>query len=173
MRRAVARWCCRGCAGGADPRDLQGAASLEYEAGYLHAFDRGDVPAVHRLAFAGARLRGQMAAALASASGSTSAGATTPAVAYDCALYPLGPASGSGAGRARCDRRRRCRWRHHDGRRGDVPREAFLELALGSRLRLLARGRLTWLAGRPAGEDGDHGAFADELDASVSLRLGR
>jgi hypothetical protein len=164
----------------ADVPGVRGAASLEYEAGYVHAIERArDATGVDGLALAGARLRGQAGGARLQyrAGLDLAAGATAPGgFAYDVNLYAagvgvalgpwsrLGVAGGIGA----------------SGAIGTVddalqlPVEASLELALGRRLRLLARGRVAWLAAADARQGGAASLpVGDQLDASVALRLGR
>lgn len=160
----------------------RGAASLEYEARYVHAVERDDdAPdrGVDGLGLAGLRLRGQLGGDVVAyrAGIELTAGATAPAgFAYDCALYPLGVGLRLGA------------WSRLGvvggvaaaGATGTVddavllPAEASLELALGGRLRVLARARLSWVAAAPGRQDGAVTAtFADELDASLAVRWGR
>ena len=165
----------------ANPFDggMQGAASLEYEASYVHAFERDAArPALEGLGLAGARLRGQI--------GGPSfhyrvgldlrAGATAPGgFAYDVDLYFLGTGlllgrwsrvgitGGIGAAGA-------------TGTLDDVvqfPVECSLELGLGDHVRVLARGRLAWVAAARGRTDGSPTVgFADALDASLAIRLG-
>lgn len=155
-----------------------GAASLEYEAGYVHTYDRdGDSDAPDGLALAGARLRGQIGksfwgyrAGLDLRAGSTAPGG----IAYDVDLYlagiglrlgqwsRLGVTTGVGAsGATGMD----------DG--VQLPVEAMLEVAVGGRVRLLARGRVAWLGAAPARDGGiDTLPWGDELEAQLALRVG-
>jgi hypothetical protein len=163
-----------------DVDDIRGAASLEYEARYVHAYD--DETATGEatgLGLAGARLRGQAGGdVLGYRIGiELHAGATAPAgFAYDVAFFPMGVGlrlgrwsragvvGGVGASGATGTM--------DDG--ASFPVEASLELALGGRLRVLARGRVTWLAGADARDDGARSlSFGDELDASFAVRVGR
>lgn len=163
----------------ADP-PIDGAASLEYEAGYVHAVD---APTPDRgpdgLGLAGARLRGQLGGRrLAYRVGlDLRAGATAPAgFAYDVALYMVGV----GLRLGRWSRAGITAGVGASGATGTVddavtlPVEASLELALGGRLRVLARGRVAWVAGAGGRQDGSRTVtFADEAEASLALRLGR
>lgn len=156
-----------------------GAASLEYEAGYVHAYDRDGSDGPDGLGLAGARLRGQMGSSWYNyrAGIDLRAGTTFPGgFAYDVDLYAaglglklgtwsrFGIAGGVGASGA-------------TGTMDDgvqFPVEAMLELAVGGRIRLLARGRVSWLA---AADTRSRGAetlpFGDELDAQLAIRFGR
>jgi hypothetical protein len=165
----------------ADWEDYQGAGSLEYEAAYLHTVDQDDADperAVDGLGLAGFRLRGQVGKSwLGYRIGlDLRAGATAPGgFAYDVDLYAVGVGARLG------------RWSvvgitggiGASGATGTVddamtfPVEASIELALGGRIRVLARGRLTWLAAAPNRDDGSRTVdFADELDATFAIRLG-
>jgi hypothetical protein len=172
-----------GGAAAADPfRDLEklrGSASLDFEAGYVHAYDRAtDTGRVDGLGLAGVRLRGTAGGALLGyrIGLDLHAGATVPGgFAYDVDLYLLGLGLRLG------------RWSRFgvtggigaSGTTGTVddavqlPVEASLELALGGRIRILARGRLAWVAGA---DDRRRGTptmpFGDQLDASVAVRIG-
>src|SRR5262249_13451579 len=54
-----------------------------------------------------------------------------------------------------------------------VPVEAFTELALGGHVRLLARARMSYLAGADGrGRGSPTVSFADELDGMIALRVG-
>jgi len=159
---------------------LKGAATAEYEASYVHAYERPamDEGEADGLGLAGLRARGQVGGDLVGYSIGVDlhAGATAPGgFAYDCAFYPMGLGVRFG------------KWSRFAviggvaaaGATGTIddavilPAEASLELALGSRLRVIARGRLGWVAGAPSRQDGSPTvAFADELDASFSIRLG-
>jgi hypothetical protein len=164
----------------ADPFDrVQGAASLEYEASYVHAFERDAArPAPDGLGLAGARLRGQIGKSWLNyrVGLDLRAGATAPGgFAYDCDLYlagagillgrwsRLGIVGGIGAAGA-------------TGTLDDVvqlPVEASLELGIGDHVRVLARGRLAWHAAARGRSDGAPSVgFADALDASLAIRLG-
>lgn len=140
---------------------LKGAGSLEYEA-------RID----ERRGLAGARLRGQIGGDVIGYRIGVDlfAGAASPAgFAYDCAFYPMGLGLRLG------------KW----SRLGVVggiaandavmlPAEASLELGLGKHLRVIARARLGWLNGAPGRQDGSETVpWADELDASFSIRIGK
>src|SRR5690242_8568849 len=79
----------------ADPLDkYKGAASLEYEAGYVHTYDRADPErGPDGLGLAGFRLRGQFGTSwLGYRAGlDLRAGTTMPGgFAYDCDLYLVG-----------------------------------------------------------------------------------
>jgi hypothetical protein len=166
----------------AEPFDaLKGAASLEYEASYVHEYDDGDGMATGEaqgLGLAGARIRGQVGGKVLGYKIGLDlhAGATAPGgFAYDVAFYPMGLGlrlgtwsrfgviSGVGASGA-------------TGTMDDgamFPIEACLEVALGGRIRVLARSRVSWLVAADARDRGTRSLpFGDELDASFSIRLG-
>lgn len=183
MRRLVIILAILGLPGSAAAQDWQnvkGGGSLEYEASYVHeveapAMDEGEADG---LGLAGVRFRGQLGGdVLGYRLGlDLHAGATAPGgFAYDCAFYPMGVGLRLG------------RWSRFGviggvaaaGATGTMddavilPAEASLELALGSRLRVIARGRLGWLAGAPSRQDGSASVpWADELEASFAIRLG-
>ncbi len=157
--------------------DWTGAAWAQYEASYVHRRGDGDLDG---LGLAGLRLRGFVGrkAPVGYLIGlDLQAGATNPGgFAYQVDLYLAGVGVrlgkvgalglGTGVGGAGAT-----------GTLDDavvLPVEAFVNLDLGSRVRLMARGRITWLA---AASDREHGSptigWADELDATVALRLGR
>jgi hypothetical protein len=163
----------------ADWRDFKGTGSIDYEAGYVGAYHAGDDPPLDGLGLAGFRLRGQVSPSswVGYRVGlDLRAGTTFPGgFAYDCDLYLvgvgarikehllLGVTGGVGA----------------SGAVGTVddavtlPIEAAFELALGPRVRLLARGRIAWVSGAGSRDDGSPTIdFADELDAAVALRFG-
>jgi hypothetical protein len=160
--------------------DLQGAGSLEYEASYVQRFEPRDATStgVDGWGLAGARLRGQMGGKhLEYRIGlDLHAGATYPGgFAYDVDLYAFGLGLKMG------------RWSRFgitsgvgaSGATGTVddavqlPVEACLELALGPRLRVLSRARVTWLVGADGRERGAPSLPAgDELEASFALRIG-
>ena len=163
----------------ADPLDrYRGAASLEYEAGYVHTFERAAEPGLDGLGLAGARLRGQIGTSFVNyrVGVDLRAGATAPAgFAYDVDVYAVGLGLRLG------------RWSRFGVTAGfgasgatgtlddaiQIPVEAMLEVALGGRLRVLARGRVAWLS---QADDRDAGTrslwFGDELDATFAIRLG-
>jgi hypothetical protein len=104
------------------------------------------------------------------------AGLSAPyAKVYDVALYPVGVGARLGS------------WSHVGVEAGlgasggsasidDAvlfPVAADLDLAVGARVTLLARARLSWLALAPSRRHGTPLPFGDELDASLALRLGR
>lgn len=160
-----------GGAAAADPLDhLHGTASLEYEAGYASSTD-GDTG----LGLAGARLRGQAGGRwLQYRMGlDLRAGMTWPAgFAYDVDLY----AGGLGVRLSRWSRFGIAGGVGASGATGtlddgaEFPVEAMLELALGGRLRVIARGRAAWLAGADARTGG--APLSDELEGSLALRFG-
>jgi hypothetical protein len=183
MRRAaILVGMCSATAASADPLDkYKGAASLEYEAGYVHAYDRDDPErGPDGLGLAGFRLRGQVGTTwLGYRMGlDLRAGTTMPGgFAYDCDLYLVGLGARLG------------RWSRFgitggvgaSGATGTVddaavfPVEASLELALGSHIRVLARGRVAWVAAAPGRRDGSRTvdvAGVDELDAVIAIRIG-
>lgn len=160
----------------AGPEDWTGTAWAQYEASYVHR--RGDGP-LAGLGLAGLRLRGVVGrrAPVGWMLGlDLAAGATGPrGFAYQADLYllglgvklgqvgALGLGTGVGASGA-------------TGTLDDavaLPLEGFLHLALGDHLRLMARGRITWVAAADARADGAPSVgWADELDGTVALRLG-
>jgi hypothetical protein len=168
---------------------LQGGAWLHYELAGLAVVDESDArrpgapaaaPAVHELVLAGVRRHGFLGAnasvayhvGLDLAAGGTIDGG---GFAYDVALFPVGVvvragetsivglAAGVGAIGA-------------TGTLDDavtLPIEAIAELG-GGRARLLARARAAYIAGAAGRRNGAPSLpFADELDATVGLRLGR
>lgn len=168
----------------ADPDDWKGGAWLHYEATYVHRRARAGDPAPPAagdgIGMAGLRLRGFASKKLAVgylAGLDLHAGSTNPGgFAYQADLYLLGMGArlgragvvgiGSGVGASGAV------GTLDDG--VELPIEAFLELDLGSRLRVLARGRAVWLAAAPARTDGSPTfGFADEVDATLGVRLGR
>ncbi len=156
--------------------ELKGSGSLEYEASYVHTLDDARADG---LGLAGARLRGQVGGDVAGyrIGLDLHAGATVPAgFAYDCAFYPAGLGFRLG------------RWSRigfvagvaGTGATGTMddavmlPVEVALELGLGNRLRVIARGRAGWVASAPQRVDGSVSApWTDELDASFAIRLGK
>jgi hypothetical protein len=179
MRVLVALMLLGGTAAADSFRDYKGAASLEYEVGYVHAYkEPAPDDGIDGLGLAGARLRGQFGKSWVDyrVGLDLRAGATAPGgFAYDVALYAvglgvrlgmwsrLGITGGIGA----------------SGATGTVddaltfPVEASLELALGSNLRVLARARAVWLAAARGRENGVRSAsWIDEGEASFAVRLG-
>jgi hypothetical protein len=164
------------------PDDWKGGASLHYEASYVHRRDAAAMaPAAgDGLGMAGLRLRGFVSRTLPIGylvGVDLHAGTTNPGgFAYQADLYLAGMgvrlgsigmaglAAGVGASGAvgTLD----------DG--VELPVEAFLELGLGSRLRVLGRARAVWL-GAASGRAGGSRTFAwtDEVDATLGIRLGR
>jgi hypothetical protein len=160
----------------ADPLgDVRGAASLEYEARYVHG-EAEEEPV--GLGLAGARLRGQAGGRyLGYKIGlDLHAGMTWPAAfAYEADFFPMGlglrlgqwsrfgVVAGVGVSGA-------------TGGADDAaqfPVEAALELALGRRIRVLARARVSWNAQAPTRQDGTVSLpFGDEAEGSFSIRLG-
>jgi hypothetical protein len=168
----------------AGPDDWKGGAWLHYEATYVHRRDRaGEMapPAAgDGIGLAGLRLRGFASRKLPVgylAGLDLHAGSTNPGgFAYQVNLYLLGAGArlgkrgvvglGSGVGASGAV------GTLDDG--VELPVEAFLELDLGSRLRLLARGRAVWLGAASARSDGSPTfAFTDEVDATLAIRFGR
>jgi hypothetical protein len=173
------------CAGSsvarADWRDTQGGAWMHYELSALHDVDdTGATPRARDLLLAGARLHGFVG------HGSTiayhvgidlAAGSTVDRAgfAYDVALFPVGVAArfgdtgvvafGAGIGAMGAV-----------GALDDaltLPIEATIELG-GGRVRVLARARALYLAAADARQSGARSApFADELDATFGVRIGR
>lgn len=162
-------------------RRLQGGAWLHYELAALHDVQDNAMPARGaELVLAGARLHGFVGAGdtiayhigLDLAAGGT---ARAGGFAYDVALFPIGVgvrvgetgilALGAGVGAMGATRT-------IDGA-VTLPLEANAELG-GGRVRLLARARAAYVAGAPGRHDGAPSLpFADELDATVGVRVGR
>jgi hypothetical protein len=168
---------------------VQGGAWLHYELAGLTVVDEdardargegGEPPGARELVLAGARLHGFLSAnasvayhvGIDLAAGSSIRGA---GLAYDVALFPvgvvvragetsiIGVSAGVGA----------------IGAVGTIddavtlPLEAVAEVG-GGRVRLLARARAAYVAGAAARQRGAPSiAFADELDATLGLRVGR
>jgi hypothetical protein len=159
------------------------AAALRYEVSVAHDIDGAPttpgatVPRFRDFGLAGAHLLGfagtrhfvyQLGLDLA-------AGATTSAAGflYDVALFPVGiglrfgddqlVGVGAGVGAS--------------GATGTLPAaatfpvQAIAELQLGAHLRVIARGRATWLAGAPVRDGG--ATIGDQLDALLALRIGQ
>lgn len=162
----------------AGPDDWKGGAWLHYEASYVHRRDAEG--ALEGVGTAGLRLRGFASRKLPVgylAGLDLHAGSTNPGgFAYQVDLYLLGMGArlggagviglGSGVGASGAV------GTLDDG--VELPIEAFLELGLGSRVRLLARGRAVWLGAASGRTDGaPNFKFADEVDATLGLRLGR
>ena len=165
---------------GADPLDrFQGAASLEYDAGYLHTFDRAVADkGLDGIGLAGPRLRGQLGSSLVGyrVGVDLRAGATAPGgFAYDVDLYLLGLGLRLG------------RWSRFGVTAGfgasgatgtlddaiQIPVEAMLEVALGRRIRVIARGRIAWVGQADARDAGMSALpWGDELEASFAIRVG-
>jgi hypothetical protein len=168
---------------------MQGGAWLHYElaglavvdeAGLRHPGDPAPEPAARELVLAGVRLHGFLGAnasvayhvGLDLAAGGTLDGG---GFAYDVALFPIGVVVrvgetsivGVGAGVGAL------------GATGTIddavtlPVEAIAELGAG-RARLLARARAAYVAGAAGRQNGAPSLpFADELDATLGLRIGR
>lgn len=173
-----------GCARWANHRDLadkaQGGASLKYELTGVTRADNLDAVAARPrdLVLAGARLHGfvgggdtiALHAGIDLAAGSTLRGA---GFAYDVALLPLGIA-------VRFGRSSFLALGTGIGAMGAVgtlddavtlPVEATLEAGRG--IRVLARARASYVAGADGRHDGARDVpFADEVDATLALRLG-
>lgn len=162
----------------ASPDDWKGGATLHYEASYVHRRDRAG--AIDGAGMAGLRLRGFASRKLPVgylAGLDLHAGSTNPGgFAYQVNLYLLGMGArlggagvvgiGTGVGASGAV------GTLDDG--VELPIEAFLELGLGSRLRVLARGRAVWLGAATGRGDGAPSfTFADEVDATLGVRLGR
>ena len=165
--------------------EWRGGATLQYDASYVHhlAGAGGDAtaepPPVDGLGLAGLRLRGFASkTAIGYLVGvDLYAGSTNPAgFAYRADLYPIGAGMrlgafglagiGGGIGASGAI------GTLDDG--VELPVEAFVDLGLGGRVRVLARARAVWLPATPTREDGAVTVgFADELDATVALRWGR
>lgn len=160
---------------------LQGGAWLHYELSWVHDVDEtAGRPAARDLVLAGARLHGFVGeganvgyhVGIDLEAGGTLRGG---GFAYDVALFPLGVglrfgdtnviAIGAGVGALGAT-----------GTLDDavtLPVEVVAELG-GGGVRVLARARAAWVAGAPGRHDGAPSiAFADELDATLGLRLGR
>jgi len=164
----------------AEPFDaVKGAVSLEYEASYVQQVDDEMATGeVNGLGLAGARVRGQAGGHVIGYKIGLDlhAGATAPGgFAYDVALFPMGLGLRLG------------RWSRFgvvggvgaSGATGTMddgatfPVEAALELGLGGRIRVLARGRVTWVVAADARDAGSPSLpFGDELDASFAVRIG-
>jgi len=166
----------------AGPADWKGGAWLHYEATYVHRRADGDAApaATDGVALVGLRLKGFVSrtAPVGILVGvDLHAGSTNPGgFAYQADLYLAGVGmrlgghgtAGVGAGVGA------------SGAVGtlddavEVPVEAFLELGLGSRLRVLARGRAVWLGAASGRTDGAPTfGFTDEVDATLAVRWGR
>ena len=169
-------------AASAGPDDWKGGAWLHYEASYVHRRDDAAMaPAAgDGMGMAGLRLRGFVSRKLPIGylvGIDLHAGSTNPGgFAYQADLYfagmgvrlggigTMGLAAGVGASGAvgTLD----------DG--VELPVEAFLELGLGSRIRLLGRARAVWLGAASGRADGSRTfAWTDEVDATFGVRLGR
>lgn len=162
----------------ASPDDWKGGATLHYEASYVHRRDAAG--AIDGTGMAGLRLRGFASRKLPVgylAGLDLHAGSTNPGgFAYQVNLYLLGMGArlggagvvglGTGVGASGAV------GTLDDG--VELPIEAFLELGVGSRLRILARGRAVWLgASTGRGDGAPNFTFADEVDATLGVRLGR
>lgn len=164
--------------------DWKGGATLHYEAKYVHRRDAGDEPAPSAagdgVGMAGLRLKGFVSrkrpigylAGIDLHAGSTNPGG----FAYQVNLYFLGAGMrlgdagiagiGTGIGASGAV------GTVDDG--VELPVEAFLELGLGGRVRVLARARAVWLGAAPARGGGSPTfGFTDEVDAMLALRVGR
>ena len=158
-----------------------GVAWAQYEASYVHRRSGEHERAGDGVGLGGLRIRGLVGkGAIGYLAGlELHAGMTWPAgFAYQVDLFPigvglrlgergaLGLAAGVGASGA-------------TGTMDDaaeLPVEASLELGLGSRLRLQARGRAVWLGNADARQHGAPSfdrAGVDELDGTIALRVGR
>ena len=158
----------------ADWLDTKGNAWLHYELSGVHDVDSPQHP--RELILAGARLHGLAggkyfgySAGLDLAAGSTLRGA---GLAYDVALLPAGVG-------LRLGEKSFVAFAFGIGAMGAVgqlddavtfPLDLTLELD-GGPVRLLARGRATYISAAPSREDGAR--FADELEAMVGIRVGR
>lgn len=159
----------------AGPDDWKGGAWLHYEASYVHhrESDRG-------IGMAGLRLRGF--ASRTSPVGflvgiDLHAGSTNPGgFAYQTDLYLAGMGvrlgklgiAGFGAGVGASG----AVGTLDDG--VELPVESFLELQLGSHVRVLARARAVWLGAAPGRADGSPTfGWTDEVDATFGIRIGR
>ncbi len=168
-------------AAAAGPDDWKGGALLHYEASYVHRTDDAIAPAAGSgLAMVGLRLKGFVSRKLPVGylvGIDLHAGSTLPGgFAYQTALYlagmgvrlgKLGVAGvGTGIGASGAV------GTLDDG--VELPVEAFLELGLGSRVRLLARGRAVWLgAARGRADGAPNFGWTDEVDGTLGVRLGR
>lgn len=161
-------------------RDVQGGSWLHYELSAIHDVDdEGGAPRAKDLVLAGARLHGFLGA------GSTiayhigidlAAGSTIDdaGFAYDVALFPAGVA-------VRVGRTGVIAFGAGIGAMGAVgtlddavtlPLEATIELG-GGRLRMLSRVRAAKVLGAEGRQSGARSApFADELEATLGLRVG-
>jgi len=157
----------------------RGAASLEYEAGYVHAYERDEGSgSPDGLGLAGARLRGQIGSGAFGyrVGADLRAGSTAPGgFAYDVGLY----LAGIGARLGDWSRFGVTAGVGASGATGTIddavqlPVEAMLELALGERLRVLGRGRIAWLGFADARQGGAGTLpWGDELEAQLAIRLG-
>lgn len=166
----------------AGPDDWTGGAWLHYEASYVHRRDDAAMaPAAgDGIAMAGLRLRGFASKKLPVGylvGIDLHAGSTNPGgFAYQTDLYlagmgvrlgtlgVMGLAAGVGASGAvgTLD----------DG--VEIPVESFLEMDLGSHVRVLARARAVWLQAASGRTDGSPTfGWTDEVDATFGVRLGR
>jgi hypothetical protein len=159
----------------ADPDDWKGGAWLHYELSYVHARDTDA-----GLGMAGLRLRG-----FASKNAPVGflvgidlhAGSTNPGgFAYQTDLYLAGMGvrlgklgiAGLGAGVGASG----AVGTLDDG--VELPVESFLELQLGSHVRVLGRARAVWLAAASGRADGaPNFGWTDEVDATLGIRVGR
>lgn len=166
----------------AGPDDWRGGAWLHYEASYVHRRDDVAVaPAAgDGLGMAGLRLRGFASKKLPIGylvGIDLHAGSTNPGgFAYQTNLYlagmgvrlgnvgvfGLGTGVGASGAVGTLD----------DG--VELPVESFLELGLGSHVRLLARARAVWLGAASGRADGAPTfTWTDEVDATFGVRIGR
>ena len=159
--------------------ELQGGAWLHYEATALQRVTDAAAPVPDQLVLVGVRLHGFLSTSASvtyhvgmdlAAGGTVHGGG----FAYDVALFPIGvgvrfgrtsiATFGLGVGAIGAT-----------GTLDDavtLPLEVNVEMGSG-RLRLLARGRAAFVAGAASRHDGAPSApFADELDATVGLRVG-
>ncbi len=160
-------------------REVQGGAWLHYEATILQQITDDTAPVPDQLILAGVRLHGFLSTSASVAyhiGMDLAAGGTLHGggFAYDVALFPIGvgvrfgrtsiATVGLGVGAIGAT-----------GTLDDavtLPLEVNLEMGSG-RLRLLARGRAAYVAGAASRHDGAPSApFADELDATIGLRVG-
>jgi hypothetical protein len=159
---------------------LQGNAWLHYELSWVHDVDdTHGAPRATDLILAGARLHGFVGeganigyhAGIDLEGGATIHGA---GFAYDVALFPIGIgvrlgetnviAIGTGIEAMGA--------MHTLDDAVLIPVEAVAELG-GGRARILARARAAWVTGAPSRHDGAPSlAFADELEATLGVRLG-